>query len=172
MVVYKITNSLNGKIYVGQTRQKIEKRFLQHSTANSPLGQAMRQCGIENFTIEIIEECRTQEELNRREQFWIKVLNSKVPNGYNLSNGINVETKLTSEYNAIKLKTFSVKQAAEMLGVSEFTIRRRIQDGVLPARLGSKRQGYQITKDDLISYAKSINDKIGSFWTDAVFYRL
>ena len=63
-------------------------------------------------------------------------------------------------------KFFNVKQAARFLGKSPMTIRRLIQDGVLPARLGSKRQGYQITKDDLISYAKSINDKIGSFWTD------
>ena len=64
--VYKITNRLNGKIYVGQTKQPIEKRFMQHSQANSPLVQAMRQCGLENFTIEVIEECATQEEVNGR----------------------------------------------------------------------------------------------------------
>ena len=58
--IYKITNRLNGKPYVGQTRQPIEKRFMQHSTANSPPGNAMRQCGLENFTIEIIERCETR----------------------------------------------------------------------------------------------------------------
>ncbi len=41
MVIYKITNLLNGKIYIGQTKQKIEQRFLQHSKTDSPLGQAM-----------------------------------------------------------------------------------------------------------------------------------
>ena len=83
MLIYKITNLLNGKIYIGQTKYTIEKRFLQHSKADSPLGQAMRQFGMENFTVEVIEECETQEDLNEREKFWIKVLNSKQPNGYN-----------------------------------------------------------------------------------------
>ena len=47
----------------------------------------MRDCGLENFTIEIIERCENQTELNERKKFWIKVLKSKSPNGYNLSNG-------------------------------------------------------------------------------------
>lgn len=87
MFVYKITNILNGKIYVGQTRQAIEKRFLQHSKANSPLGDAMRQCGLENFTIEVVETCGTPEQLRTREMFWIRVLKCKVPNGYNQTDG-------------------------------------------------------------------------------------
>ena len=87
MVIYKITNLLNEKIYIGQTKQPIERRFIQHSKADSPLGQAMRECGLENFTIEVIERCENQIELNEREKFWIKILKSKSPNGYNLSNG-------------------------------------------------------------------------------------
>ena len=87
MVVYKITNQTNGKIYIGQTRQSIEKRFLQHSKANSPLGNDMRDCGLENFTIEVVEECETQEQTNQREQVLIRELNCKIPNGYNQTNG-------------------------------------------------------------------------------------
>lgn len=87
MYIYKITNRLNEKLYIGQTRQPIEKRFLQHFYAKSPLGQAMRKCGIENFTIEIIERCETQKQLNEREKFWINALNTKQPYGYNVRNG-------------------------------------------------------------------------------------
>ena len=87
MTIYKITNLLNGKIYVGQTKQKIEQRFLQHSKANSPLGQAMRQCGLENFTVEVIENCKTQAELNEREKFW--------PFGYNRTDGGGGFQKIT-----------------------------------------------------------------------------
>ena len=87
MVIYKIINRLNGKPYVGQTKQPIEKRFLQHFYAQTPLGQAMRQCGIKNFTIEVIERCKTQKQLNEREIFWIRVLNSKQPYGYNVREG-------------------------------------------------------------------------------------
>ena len=83
IMIYKITNRLNHKLYVGQTRQPIEKRFLQHSKTNSPLGNAMRNCSLENFTIEIIEECETQEQPDEHECFWIKVLNCKMLNGYN-----------------------------------------------------------------------------------------
>lgn len=87
MYIYKIINLLNEKIYVGQTKQEIEKRFLQHFYEKTPLGQAMRECGIENFTIEIIERCGTREQLKEREIFWINALNSKQPNGYNVRNG-------------------------------------------------------------------------------------
>ena len=87
MVIYKITNRLNGKLYVGQTKQSIEKRFIQHSKSLTPLGRAIQQCGIENFTIEIIERCQTQSQLNKREIFWINALNSKQPYGYNVRNG-------------------------------------------------------------------------------------
>ena len=87
MYIYKITNRLNEKIYVGQTKQLIEKRFLQHCYENTPIGQAMRECGIRNFTIEIIERCETQAQLNEREKFWINALNAKQPNGYNVRNG-------------------------------------------------------------------------------------
>ena len=87
ITIYKITNRLNGKIYVGQTRRKIERRFIEHSRAKTPLGNAMKNCGTENFTIEIIEECSTQEQANERERFWIKVLKCKIPNGYNQKDG-------------------------------------------------------------------------------------
>lgn len=87
MVIYKIMNRLNGKPYIGQTRQPLEKRFLQHAAAKTPLGDAMRKCGLENFTIEVVEECATPELTKERERFWIKVLKCKVPNGYNQSDG-------------------------------------------------------------------------------------
>ena len=86
MIIYKIINLLNEKNYIGQTRQPIEKRFLQHFKADSPLGQDMRQYGIKNFTIEIIERCENQAQLNEREIFWINILNSRQPNGYNVKN--------------------------------------------------------------------------------------
>ena len=87
MIVYKITNLINGKIYVGQTKFSVEKRFLQHAKANSIIGAAIRKYGAENFKIEVIEVCKTFLELNEREIFWIEKLNCKVPNGYNVADG-------------------------------------------------------------------------------------
>lgn len=87
MVIYKITNQINGKPYIGQTRQPIEKRFLQHASADTPLGNDMKEFGRENFTIEIVAECESIEQANQYEKLCIKVLACKVPNGYNQTDG-------------------------------------------------------------------------------------
>ena len=86
-VIYKITNQINGKNYVGQTTRTIKKRFVEHAKAKTCLGNAIRKHGKKNFTIEILEECETPEQLNEREIFWIARFNCKHPNGYNLTDG-------------------------------------------------------------------------------------
>lgn len=147
ITIYKITNRLNRKPYVGQTKQSIERRFIQHSKADSPLGNAMRQCGLDNFTIEVIEECATQEEANDRERFWIKVLNSKTPNGYNRSNGgeggIHKQKTSTKEVlrmsvsaNIVKLRErqgLNQKELAESLNMNR-SVLNRIENGTRPVR--------------------------------------
>ena len=124
--VYKITNRLNGKIYVGQTKQPIEKRFMQHSQANSPLGQAMRQCGLENFTIEIIEYCETQAEVNEREKFWIKELNCKLPNGYNISNGFGSSNRCVVNVAKFGIICERILNIREMLGLSQEELAKKL----------------------------------------------
>ena len=69
ITICKITNRLNRKPYVGQIKQPIERRFMQNAKADSPLSNAMRDCGLDNFKIEAIEECTTQEQANDRERF-------------------------------------------------------------------------------------------------------
>ena len=87
-VIYKITNTLNGKPYIGQTRQKLNRRISGHKSSKKNFGvdAAITKYGWENFTVEVIEECPI-EKLNEREIFWIAELGSKVPNGYNLTDG-------------------------------------------------------------------------------------
>ena len=89
--IYKITNLINGKIYIGQSID-IYDRWWHHKwgalyktelSYNSPLHRAFRKYGLENFAFEIIEECGV-DELDEKECLWIKKLNSLVPNGYNV----------------------------------------------------------------------------------------
>ena len=86
--IYKITNKLNGKVYVGQSND-IERRFKEHQqkgeSSKIPLDIAIQKYGKDNFTYEIIEEC-SLEELNPKEQYWIITLNA-VTDGYNCSVG-------------------------------------------------------------------------------------
>ncbi|MBQ4495395.1 MAG: GIY-YIG nuclease family protein, partial [Selenomonadaceae bacterium] len=87
-VVYKITNKLNGRSYVGKTTRSVEERFGEHARCKKFLvDKAICKYGRENFLVEVIEECETIEQLNEREIFWIAELNCKVPNGYNLTDG-------------------------------------------------------------------------------------
>ncbi len=86
-VIYKITNLINGKSYVGQTSRTLKERFIEHAKAKTHLGNAIRKYGRKNFSVEVIEECTKPEQLNEREIFWIAHFNCKHPNGYNFTDG-------------------------------------------------------------------------------------
>ena len=88
--IYKITNDINQKVYIGKTELSIEKRFKKHCSdafrecnEKRPLYAAMRKYGIEHFHIELIEETNSPEE---QEQFWIQYYNS-YHYGYNATLG-------------------------------------------------------------------------------------
>ena len=90
--IYKITNNVNGKVYIGQTIQTIKERFYQHcatkcsnSVLNMAIHKAIKKYGKSNFTIEVIEEV-DKDSLNDREKFWIEYYNS-YNNGYNSTRG-------------------------------------------------------------------------------------
>ena len=89
--IYKITNNLNGKCYVGQSID-IYKRWREHKNAAyqnhqfaKPLYRAFRKYGIENFTFEILQKCKRCH-LDEREEYWIKKCKA-CSEGYNLNSG-------------------------------------------------------------------------------------
>lgn len=92
MIVYKATNKVNGKVYVGITIQPLATRIRGHlkiERLRHPFPYALRKYGRENFTIEPIAWCYTKEHLNFLEKFYIEFFNCKAPNGYNLTDGGN-----------------------------------------------------------------------------------
>jgi group I intron endonuclease len=82
MVIYKTTNLINGKIYVGQD----SKNNPEYLGSGVIIKKAISKYGKENFKKEILEVCLTKEELDIKEQYWIKELNS-IDVGYNVSSG-------------------------------------------------------------------------------------
>lgn len=88
--VYKFENTINGKVYIGQSVQA-EERYRQHVRAidnykiDTKFYRALRKYGIEKFEFKIIEVCNV-EDLNEREMYWIKFFNSR-ENGYNTTEG-------------------------------------------------------------------------------------
>lgn len=93
--IYIIRNTINSKVYIGQTKVSLKLRFQNHLSAarngkDYVIGKAIRKYGEENFYIELLEEC-TIEELNERERYWISYFNSTNNKfGYNISIGGNV----------------------------------------------------------------------------------
>lgn len=89
--IYKITNLINHKIYIGQSTN-IQSRLSAHKSRafnpdandyNSPLHSAIRKYGLNAFDFEILEECDTTI-IDERERFWIEEYKSISPNGYNI----------------------------------------------------------------------------------------
>lgn len=96
--IYKITNKLNGKIYIGQSIDPFS-RFKQHcwncKDYTSLISRAIQKHGKENFSFEILET--DIENYNEREKYWIKYFNCIDPNGYNLTEGGEEPPKLIGQ---------------------------------------------------------------------------
>ena len=93
MIVYKITNQVNGKIYIGQTIRTLKERRQQHIrdafTCNSQcaIHYAMRKYGEGSFIFETLCSCVSKADMDQKEMEMIRKLNSKRPAGYNLTDG-------------------------------------------------------------------------------------
>lgn len=89
MVIYKITNKVTGKIYIGQTIQTLHDRWREHVTTIKCrlLAEAIRENGRNAFVIESIARCDSKDEMNSREEYYIKLFKSRHPFGYNLNAG-------------------------------------------------------------------------------------
>ena len=93
--IYKITNILNGKMYIGKTSSTVEARWKEHqedatcrSKEHRPLYSAIQKYGVNNFIIEQIEEVPNDVIACEREIFWIEYYGS-FKNGYNATIGGN-----------------------------------------------------------------------------------
>jgi len=113
MIIYKTTCLINGKIYVGQDFHN----DLKYYGSGIYLKRAIKKYGKENFKKEIICECLSKEELNEKEKYWIKILNCKTPNGYNLTDGGNGGDTYTNNPNleVIKKKLKEIRNRPEEL---------------------------------------------------------
>lgn len=89
--VYKITNKINGKIYIGQTIRSIRIRWNEHCKDKyhcKKLVKAISKYGKNNFKVDQIDKANSIEELNEKEIFWISVYKTTNRNiGYNIEIG-------------------------------------------------------------------------------------
>ena len=140
--IYKITNTINSKSYIGQTIQNVKERFYQHcatkcskAVSNMAIHRAIKKYGKSNFTVEVIEEIDSTN-LNDRERYWIKYYNS-YNNGYNSTKGgqdgckpfkdLDVET-IIKEYNTGKsLRTLGTIFKVDKQTIKDLLIRHNVE---------------------------------------------
>ena len=145
MSVYKITNNINGKAYIGQTINSVQERFRTHCGAYSEgecpaIWSAIQNYGKDNFTIELLwsEPGCDKNRLDSKEIEMISTYNTIVPNGYNLMEGgcgsrHNEESKKKISVAKKKLweeKGDEIRAQIRERGVSDET-RKRMSEGCL-----------------------------------------
>ena len=160
--IYKITNTINGKSYIGQTIQNVKERFYQHcatkcskAVSNMAIHRAIKKYGKSNFTVEVIEEIDSAN-LNDRERYWIKCYNS-YNNGYNSTKGgqdgckpfkdLDVES-IIKEYNTGKsLRTLGTIFKVDKQTIKDLLVRNNINLRTTKTYKLSQKDRKDIIKD-------------------------
>ena len=170
-IIYKITNDINNKVYIGQTTNPLEKRWYDHQySARNPredndnvLYRAMRKYGIGHFSISVVEQV-DDNLLDEREIYWIEFYNSYNPNGYNSTLGGKGHTKYDhSEVIDYYLTTArrNGAETAKHFGCSQCTITSIIRSAGYDGAISRNLVGQGIYKidpnsGDVIAYYASI----------------
>lgn len=93
MIIYKITNKKNGKVYIGMTTTSLKSRWYLHkrsanNNSTTLMGRAIQKYGEDAFSLEIIDSAADRNELAEREKMWIELYSSRDNScGYNLAEG-------------------------------------------------------------------------------------
>ena len=114
MYIYKITNKVNDKVYIGQSIRPVKKRFNRHlndalnNKLDTHFARAIRKYGKDNFICEVIDTATNQNDLTLKEQYWIQYYDS-----------VNVGYNETDAIQKCGGNTYASKTKEELLGIYE-----------------------------------------------------
>lgn len=159
--IYKITNKITGKSYVGQS-VNIATRWSAHKSASrseetldgNELHKDMLTLGIDNFSFEVIEET-TIDKLDEREIYWINYYNTYY-NGYNRTLGGNGNVRLN--YNKIKElweQGLTSKEIVPIIGSSRDTINQALTNLGITTK-EKRERSEELIKNSVASYKRSV----------------
>lgn len=172
--IYKITNLIDGKVYVGKSKN-IRSRYRQYERdfekqaayhMNLYLLRAMNKYGGDNFSMSVLEEC-VFEDLPVREFFWMRELDSLSPAGYNLRSDTTtgmvthpdtsekISQRLKAEWDAGVREGHSGKLKASWEGRD-----REFQSGVMKKAL--TRYYYLVDKELKLDYQGLVAEGLGN----------
>lgn len=164
MLIYKIHNKINNKIYIGLTTHlTLDKRKKQHLSKrkkgkNSLIALAISKYGPENFNFDIIEICNNKEDLVIQEKYWIKYYNSFNRNfGYNLTNGGD-GCKLTNGYSFTEEHKRKLSEATK--GSKRHTVSHSFETKL---KISASKKG------KITDYCKQVSKKIVCITNNIVY---
>ena len=171
MLIYKITNKINNKCYIGQTIKDPETRWKEHcqhafgthpNDQNKTLYKAIRKYGVENFIFEVVQDnIDTFEKLDKAEIYWIDYYNSFIK-GYNERLGGQLYHKTLPNKEIIEdyYKTRSARKTALKFGIDHSTVDNILnQNGI--ERFSFRQaagQRIRISKDEFEKEFDSVKD--------------
>lgn len=174
--IYIITNTINSKVYIGQTIRTIKERFREHcrlkcsdGELNMLIKKAIKKYGKNNFRIAELEKCDSKL-LNKKEIYYISLYNSYY-NGYNMTKGGALGTKplkLTKaqQKDCVNLYKagFSLRSIAREFNVDKYTIKHIIEINNLTLRTTrtykySQEERQQIIEDSKVLSRRDIMNK-------------
>lgn len=142
--IYKITNKLNGKAYIGKTLNNVETRWQEHIRESNkersferPLYRAIRKYGVKNFTLEILEEV-SEDVVNEKEVFWINYYDT-YQKGYNATKGGDGKSfldfeKIINDYSSLK----NMREVAKLNNCSEDSVSKILARFSIPTLSGGE----------------------------------
>lgn len=171
MLIYKITNLINNKCYIGQTIKTAEQRWKEHQShafglhpndQNKTLYKAIRKYGLENFTFEVLQDnIETFEQLDKAEIYWIDYYNSFVK-GYNETFGGQQYHKILPNKEIIEdyYKTKSARKTALKFGIDHSTVDDILNQNNIPRFSFREAAGkrIKISKGDFEKEFNSVKD--------------
>lgn len=171
MLIYKITNKINGKCYIGQTikpantiwKEHCARAFYPHETCQrKSLYRAMRKYGLDNFNFEVLQDnIETHEQLDKAEIYWIDFYNSFI-NGYNETFGGQGPREILPNQEIIEdyKKTKSARQTALNFGIDHSTVDHILNYNNVPRFTHRQTVGksIKITKNDFVKEFESVKD--------------
>lgn len=169
--IYKITNDVNGKMYIGLCATSIQQRFQTHcqdrkTYKDRPLYRAMNKYGIEHFHIEVIEECLL-DDLAERERYWIAFYDT-YKTGYNATFG--GEGRLLYDHQLIYEKLLEnpyPSVVAKEIGCGVDIVRDIARaKGIAVKNLGTENFKTNFSKT-VLAFDKKTNEYIGEFESTA-----
>jgi group I intron endonuclease len=154
-IIYKITNTINGKLYIGQTSRDLQTRindYKNHNGHNDYLTNAFNKHGFDNFVFEQIDSADNIYELNQKEKYYIEFYDTtNRDKGYNLRSGGD-RPVVTNEVREKQSKSHKgIKQSEEW-------INKRI-------KRGEEHHGYGVPKTE--EYKKKLSEATkgeNSYW--------